>query len=178
MMRTTLSLLAILTAAGCADQLSADGAAGGGAGGKADDATSISGPMEKVDETTQGYLRAADAECLHVHYTHDETYAQAVKLICLPRGASVAPIALYVAVTPLGEQDGAYEVFEVPMFVSDVPAAVTFRMSGNQATITATVKQPSIETEDLVFVDHTLTTTVTFTGEGWQPTVTGTYSIQ
>lgn len=178
MMRTTLSLLAILTAAGCADPMAADEAAGGGGGGKADDATAISGPMAKVDETTQGYLRAADADCLHVHRTNDDTYAQAVKLICLPRGGSVAPIGLYVAVTPLGEQDGAYEVFEVPLFISAVPEDVTFRMSGNQATITATVKEASFETDELVYIDHTLTTTVTFTGEGWQPTVTGTYSIQ
>lgn len=178
MLRSTASLLAVL-ALGCAAQSPSDEIAGGGAGGKADGETE-SGPMLEVDETEQSYLHAADAECLHMNFTRNETYDQAVKVLCLPRGGSAAPIALYVAVTPLGEADGAYKVFHIPHFVSDYPESVEFRMVGDKAIYTFKVKEYdwSNETDELVFVTRSVSATVSFSGEGWEPTLATSYTFE
>lgn len=181
-MRTISALLVsslATLALGCAADSSSDSIGGGGAGGKADDsAASESGPLTEISEDEQQWLRAADAECLHVKYTQHETYDQAVKLFCLPRGGSAAPIALYAAVTPLGEADGAYKVFQIPTFVADVPESVEFRMVGTKAVFTYEVKQVNFseESEELLYDRYQMTTTLEFSGAGEDPAVAGSYT--
>jgi hypothetical protein len=180
MLRSAISLVAVLVV-GCADQVADDSSTTGGAGGKADDATSTrSGALREVSEQDQEGLRAADAECLHLSYTRNETYDQAVKLFCMPRGGAAAPLVLFVAVTPLGEADGAYKVFELEgEYFSDVPEAVAFKMSGAKATYTFKARQPAYNdaTDELEFNEHLVTASVTFSGASEDPTIAGAYTL-
>ena len=177
MLRPVISLLAVF-AVGCADQADESGGAGG-AGGKADDATTRSGALTALDEMEISQLRASDAECLHVSFTRNATYDQAVKLLCLPYGGDIAPIALFVAVTPLGEADGAYKVFKLAdEYFTDAPESVTFAMNGSKATYT--FKMPTINFTDAGEVENiqkSLTASVTFSGASEDPTVTGAFTI-
>lgn len=176
MIRTVASLACVL-AFGCADQSTDGGAGGGGAGGKADDSTTQTGTLTEMDEESQSYLRAADAECLHVNYTRNETYDQGVKLICMPRGGVAAPLLPYVAITPLGEADGAYKVYELPVFMSDNPEAVEFQMVGNKAIYSFDVKQPDFETDELTYTTKHVTVELSFSGSTEDPTVAATYAV-
>jgi hypothetical protein len=178
MLRPAISLLAVLVV-GCADQPADDSATGGGGGGKSDDATTTrSGALVLLTETEQDALRASDAECLHVNYTRNETYDQAVKLFCLPYGGDIVPIAMFVAVTPLGEADGAYKVFKLPdEYFSDAPESVTFRMSGTKATYSFKGHLPNFETETLTYTDKLVTASVTFSGASEDPAIAGAFTV-
>lgn len=176
MIRTVASLACVL-AFGCAAQSDEKAGAGGGAGGKADDASTQTGTLTEMDEEGQSYLRAADAECLHVNYTRNETYDQGVKLICMPRGGVAAPLLSYIAVTPLGEADGAYKVYEVPVFMSDNPESVEFRMVGDKAIYSFDVKQPDFDTDELAYLTKHVTVELRFSGSSEDPAVAATYSV-
>jgi hypothetical protein len=179
MLRPAISLFALLVV-GCADQGTDDSSGTGGGGGKADDASTRTGALRLVVDEEQEGLRASDAECLHVNYTQNDTYGQAVKLFCMPRGGVAAPLVLFLAVTPLGEADGAYKVFELQEeYFSDNPESVTFRMSGTKATYSFKARQPEADeaTGELVWKEHAVTASVTFSGSSEDPSIVGAYTI-
>ncbi len=177
MLRPAISLLAVLVV-GCAADPADESAGGGGAGGKADDATTRSGALVALSDAEVENLRASDAECLHLNYTRNDTYDQAVKLLCLPYGGDIAPIKMYMVVTPLGEADGAYKVLQLEgEYFTGPPESVTFAMNGNKATYS--FKMPSLDVNDADFrtIYKQLTTSVTFSGASEDPTVTGAFTL-
>jgi hypothetical protein len=173
----TFTLLALLLV-GCAEQaVTTDSPPpAGGGGGKSDSGSDTSWTLTELGEDEQAFLRAADAECLHVNHTDDDTYMQGVKLFCLPRGGVAAPIDVFLAITPEGEADGAYKVYDLGTYSSDVPANVEFHYANNRATYTFDLQTPQSDGEDLVYKTSTVTVTAAFSGSSEDPSVAASYS--
>lgn len=125
---TLLTAVSLSLAVGCATDPGAPAGHSGGGGGKADGEGTWE-DVGKLTETTaeeQEYMHTADAECLHINHLEHDPYYQSVKLFCLPRGGVAAPLQLFVGVVPMGEAGGAYKVYSLPGYVSDVPKNVDF----------------------------------------------------
>lgn len=170
------SLLATL-AFGCATQTTDDVAGPGGAGGKAD-GQAEAGPIEPLGFEAQANIRAIDATCLHSNWYETDLVGAAVKLICLQRGGTYAPTAIYIAAISPGEGPGVYEAFELPGALGDVPTNVTFRASERQAHYSFAGSEIAWDDDagDVVYVPRTVTLTLSFGGDADEPTVSARYT--
>jgi hypothetical protein len=165
-----LLVLSSLFLIACADQGTSADDESGGAGGKADDATTSAGVMERITAVEDAELPTM-ALVEDVQQVNAASYAAQGKVITTYSGSVVAPFTAYAIVFDPEPQEGgdygSFRAFRLTGGMKDHPTSVTMTKSGNTITLRYKAELASFDNEgNETSAMRTVTTTFTVGAEG------------